>query len=72
LSTGRLIPGRWGTGPFAPVPAPGIDDDTADMLIGEVRKDHAERNRKARNPDVLQPVIIRFRGAGRDHGECAA
>jgi hypothetical protein len=60
LGAGRLIPGRGGTGLFAPDPALGIDGDSADMLIGEVKEGHAELNRNARNPDVLRTVLARF------------
>ncbi len=57
---GRLIPGRGGAGLFAPDPALGIDGDTADMLIGEVKEGRAELNRNTRNPDVLRTVLARF------------
>lgn len=57
---GRLIAGRGGTRLFAPDPALGVDGDTADMLIGEVKEGHAELNRNARNPDVLRTVLARF------------
>ncbi len=57
---GRLVPGRGGTGLFAPDPALGIDGDAADMLIGEVKEGRAEMNRNTRNPEVLRTVLARF------------
>ena len=57
---GRLIPGRGGAGLFAPDPALGINGDTADMLIGEIKEGRAELNRNERNPDVLRTVLARF------------
>ena len=57
---GRLITGHGSNKLYAPDPALGIDGDKADMLIGEVKEGHAELNRNARNPDVLQTVLARF------------
>lgn len=57
---GRLIPGRGDSKVFAPDPALGIEGDTADMLIGEVKEGRAELNRNARDPDVLRTVLARF------------
>jgi hypothetical protein len=57
---GRLVPGSGGNVLFSPDPALGIDGDSADMLIGEVKEGHAELNRNARNPDVLRTVLARF------------
>ena len=57
---GRLITGRDGTSLFAPDPVLGIDGNTADMLIGEVKEGRAKLNRNARNPDVLRTVLARF------------
>jgi len=68
---GRLVPGRGGTGLFAPDPALGIDGDNADMLIGEVKEGRAELNRNARHPDVLRTVLARFGCCSIDHVESA-
>lgn len=57
---GRLITGHGSKKLFEPDPKLGIDGGTADMLIGEVKEGHAELNRNARNPDVLQTVLARF------------
>jgi hypothetical protein len=57
---GRLVPGRGDTVLFLPDPALGINGNSADMLIGEVKEGHAELNRNARNPDVLRTVLARF------------
>lgn len=57
---GRLVPGHGGKEMFASDMALGIDGDTADMLIGEVKEGHAELNRNARNPEVLRTVLARF------------
>ena len=57
---GRLVPGHGDDGVFAPDPALGIDSNSADMLIGEVKEGQAELNRNARNPDVLRTVLARF------------
>lgn len=57
---GRLIAGHGGTHPFAPDPALGIDGESSDMLIGEIKEGRAELNRNARDPGVLRTVLARF------------
>jgi len=57
---GRLIAGRDGNKVFAPDPALGIEGNSADMLIGEVKEGLAELNRNARDPEVLRTVLARF------------
>lgn len=57
---GRMIARQGGRQRFAPDPALGIEGDSADMLIGEVKEGRAELNRAARNPDVLRTVLARF------------
>lgn len=64
---GRLVPfevgkcvSSRGKEAFAPDPQLGGVTDQAEMLIGEVKKGHAELNAAARDPVVLRAALTRF------------
>ncbi len=45
---------------FAPDPAPGIEGNISDMLIGEIKEGRAELNPNTRNPSVITTALARF------------